>query len=95
MRVIFREEADSASPIAAKGILDIPDEDSIECYVGQLLAFTIEADYSDLPVDMNSEGILAKSGSREFYDFKVVQMDPRTGPGSRSGHLTILSKVSD
>jgi len=51
--------------------LHIPANSSIKEYIGQLIEFTVDHQYSDLPFTPRQESIIVTLDHQEFYGFKV------------------------
>jgi len=89
VKVVFRDRVNSPYPIAGIGTLNIPENESISRHVGCTVPFTLTAYYADAPLKLHSQGVVARSGTAEFYEFEIVELD---GDG-KVGHLRVLSEV--
>jgi hypothetical protein len=45
--------------------------------------------YADLPLGPSGEGVVAKIGSTEYYEFKIVEI----GEDRKTGRLRLLSRA--
>ena len=91
--VVFRDEVKSRWPIAAKGTLDIPDGEAIGDCIGRAVGFTIEMDYSDLPIGPRGEGVVGEPGTGLWYEYRVEHMGESKQRLPRSGQLRILGRA--
>ena len=91
--VVFRDEVRSKWPVAARGGLDIPDGEAIEDYVARLVGFTIDVDYSDLPIGPGTEGVVGEPGIGVWYEYRVEHMEGSRERVPRSGELRILGRA--